>query len=78
MKQFLLKIKEYLLIILAIVFIILTFVGIVFAVIYLKKQKKKLNIKPTFEIVDMKKEDNIDAISESVNIAKDILLRVKE
>jgi len=77
MIKFLVTIKTYLVSILTIVFVIAIFIGIVALVLYLKNNNKKLQIIPTFKIIDCKKEDNLDALSESVGIAKDILLKVK-
>lgn len=78
MKQFLLKIKEYFMIILAIVFIVVIFVGIVMFVMYLKQKDKKLQITPELKVIEAKQEDQLDAISESVGIAQDILSKVKK
>lgn len=77
MKNFLLKIKEYLTIILAITFIVIIFVGIVVFIFYLKNNNKKLQIKPEFKIIDCKKED-VEVLSDAVNIAKDILNKVQK
>lgn len=77
MKNFLLKIKEYLMIILAITFIVIIFVGIVAFIFYLKNNNKKLQIIPEFKIIDCKKED-VEVLSDAVNIAKEILNKVKQ
>ena len=57
MKQFLLKIKEYLMTILAIIFIIVVFIGIVMFVIYLKNKDKKLQI--TLELKNLLTSDKL-------------------
>jgi hypothetical protein len=77
MKNFLLKIKEYLMIILAIAFIIIIFIGIIGFIFYLKNNNKKLQIRPEFKIIDCKKED-VEVLSGAVNIAKEILNKVKQ
>lgn len=76
MKNFLLKIKDYLMIILAITFIVIIFVGIVAFIFYLKNNNKKLQIHPEFKIIDSKKED-IEVLSDAVNVAKEILNKVQ-
>lgn len=77
MKNFLLKIKEYLMIILAITFIVIIFVGIVAFIFYLKNNNKKLQIRPEFKIIDCKKED-VEVLSDAVDVAKEILNKVKK
>jgi len=72
------SIKDNLVTILTIIFVIAIFVGIVAVVIWLKKSDKKLQIVPTFKIIDCKQEESLDALSESVEIAKDILKKVKK
>jgi urea transporter len=76
--KFLKILKEYLVTILTIIFVISIFVLIVLAVIYLKGANKKLQIIPVFKVIDCKQDDSIDALSESVAIARDILLKVKK
>lgn len=76
--KFLKTLKEYLTTILTIVFVIAIFVLIVLAVIYLRGTNKKLQIIPEFKIIDAKVDPNIDALSESVEIAKNILSKVKK
>ena len=77
MKNFLLKIKEYLMIILAIAFIIIIFIGIIGFIFYLKNNNKKLQIRPEFKIIDCKKED-VEVLSDAVDIAKEILNKVQK
>jgi hypothetical protein len=77
MKNFLLKIKEYLIIILAITFIIIIFVGIIAFIFYLKNNNKKLQIIPEFKIIDCKKED-VEVLSDAIDVAKEILNKVKK
>jgi hypothetical protein len=76
--KFLKILKEYLVTTLTILFIISIFVGIVLIVVYLNKTGKKLRIIPEFKIIDSKDEPDIDSLSESVHIAKDILTRIKK
>ena len=76
--KFLKILKEYLTTILTIIFVIAIFVLIVLAVIYLRGTNKKLQIVPEFKIIDAKVDPEIDAVSESVGIARDILSRVKK
>jgi len=78
MVKFLMNVKIYLITILTIIFIIIIFVGIVAFVLYLKNNNKKLQIIPIFKIIDCKKEDNLNTLSESINIAKEILSKVKK
>ena len=78
MLNFLSKIKQYLVTILTIIFVITIFAGIVAVVMYLRKSDKKLQIAPEFKVIDCKQEESLDAISESVDIAKNILGRVKK
>jgi hypothetical protein len=78
MIKFLITIKTYLTTILTILFVIIIFVGIVAFILYLKNNNKKLQIIPSFKIIDMKKEENLDTLSESVKIAKNILLKVQK
>jgi hypothetical protein len=77
MKNFLLKIKEYLMIILAIAFIIIIFIGIIAFIFYLKNNNKKLQIIPEFKIIDCKKED-VEILSDAIDVAKEILNKVKK
>jgi uncharacterized membrane protein YciS (DUF1049 family) len=77
MKNFLLKMKEYLMIILAIAFIIIIFIGIIAFIFYLKNNNKKLQIHPEFKIIDCKKED-VEVLSDAVDVAKEILNKVKK
>jgi hypothetical protein len=77
MKNFLLKMKEYLMIILAITFIVIIFVGIVVFIFYLKNNNKKLQIRPEFKIIDCKKED-VEVLSDAIDVAKEILNKVKK
>lgn len=77
MKNFLLKIKEYLMIILAITFIVIIFVGIIAFIFYLKNNNKKLQIIPEFKIIDCKKED-VEILSDAIDVAKEILNKVKK
>lgn len=76
--KFLKTLKEYLTTILTIIFVIAIFVLIVLAVMYLKGANKKLQIIPVFKVIDCKQDDSMDALSESVGIAKDILTKVKK
>jgi hypothetical protein len=76
--KFLKTLKEYLTTILTIIFVIAIFIFIFIAVKYLKKSDKKLQIVPKFKVIDAKKEDNLDTLNESVDIAKDILSKVKK
>ena len=78
MLNFLSKIKQYLVTLITLLFIVAIFIGIVAVVIWLKKSDKKLQIIPTFKIIDCKQEESLDALSESVEIAKDILKKVKK
>lgn len=75
--KFLKLLKDYLMTILAIILIIGIFVFIFIAVMYLKKSDKKLQIVPKFKVIDAKKEDNLDTLNESVDIAKEILNKVQ-
>jgi hypothetical protein len=77
MKNFLLKMKEYLMIILAIAFIIIIFIGIIGFIFYLKNNNKKLQIRPEFKIIDCKKED-VEILSDAIDVAKEILNKVKK
>jgi hypothetical protein len=77
MKNFLLKMKEYLMIILAIAFIIIIFIGIIGFIFYLKNNNKKLQIIPEFKIIDCKKED-VEILSDAIDVAKEILNKVKK
>ena len=47
-------------------------------VMYLKQKDKKLQITPELKVIEAKQEDQLDAISESVGIAQDILSKVKK
>jgi len=76
--NFLKSIKDNLVSLFTIIFIIAIFAGIVFAVMYFRKSGKKLVIVPEFKIIDAKVDPNIDALSESIEIAKDILSKVKK
>ena len=78
MLNFLSKIKQYLVTLITLLFIVAIFIGIVALVIWLKKSGKKLQIVPSFQIIDCKQEESLDALSESVEIAKDILKKVKK
>jgi hypothetical protein len=71
-------IKDYMVTIFTIIFVIAIFIFIFIAVKYLKKSDKKLQIVPKFKVIDAKKEDNLDTLNESVDIAKDILSKVKK
>jgi hypothetical protein len=79
MKMILLKIKSYFAVIFAAIFVIVTFIGIFTFIFYLKKQKKKLQIKPTFKIVDAKIEDtsSMNSLEDAIDVAKDILEKAK-
>lgn len=77
MKNFLLKMKEYLMIILAIAFIIIIFIGIIGFIFYLKNNNKKLQILPEFKIIDCKKED-VEVLSDAIDVAKEILNKVQK
>jgi hypothetical protein len=78
MLNFLSKIKQYLVTILTIIFVIAIFAGIVAIVMYLRKSDKKLQIVPEFKIIDAKVDPNLDALTDSVNIARDILSKVQK
>jgi hypothetical protein len=71
-------IKEYLTTILTIIFVVAIFIGIVVAVIYLRGTNKKIQIVPEFKVIDAKVDPNLDALSESVEIAKNILKKVNK
>jgi hypothetical protein len=71
-------IKKYLITSITIIFIIAIFIGIVALVIFLKKSNKKLKIIPQFEIVDCKDEPQLDSLTDSINIARDILSKVNK
>jgi uncharacterized membrane protein YciS (DUF1049 family) len=72
------KIKQYLISIFAIIFIIMIFAFIIFIMIYLKNKKQKIQIHPEFKIIECKQEDNIEVLSSSIDIAKEILNKVQK
>jgi hypothetical protein len=76
MTLFISKIKNSLISILSTVFVIIIFIGIIIFLYNLRRQGKTLQIIPEFKIIDMYKED-ITLLNNSINIAKDILKKVK-
>ena len=77
-KEFFKKSKSYLISTFSIIFIVAIFVFIVLLVIYLRKSNKKIQIVPTFKIVDSQVDENLAPLTESINIAKEILNKVKK
>jgi hypothetical protein len=71
------KIKKYIITILSIILCIILFIPLVLAYFYIKQQGKSIQIHPEFKIIDCKKED-IEVLSESVEIAKEILNKVQK
>lgn len=77
MKDIYLLVKKYFKIVIAIIIFIAICIPFVLAYLYLRQQGKKIQIHPEFKIIDCKKED-VDALTDVIDIAKDILNRVQE
>lgn len=76
------KIKTNLQILLYIILMIILIVPIVLIAIYLVKNNKTISLTPKFEVKDIlienKKEINPTVLGESVNIANEILTKIKK
>lgn len=77
MKDIYLLVKKYFKIVIAIIIFIAICIPFVLAYLYLRQQDKKIQIHPELKIIDCKKED-IEVLSDTIDLAKDILNRVQE